>query len=138
MERVIQARVMLAGEADAPLLWSDQPLSFWGGYAQATGVITDQRHPLCGRSAAGCALAIPYTVGSSTTTAVLLEALRAGTAPAAILTRQPDTYVALAAIVAEEMYGRTIPILAVAGADFDELRHAARVVVRRDGAVTVI
>ena len=83
MQRIIQGRPVVAGEAAGELLFSDEPLSFWGGYDAATGEIIDRRHPLSGRIAAGRVLAIPFTKGSSTTTAVFLEAVRAGTAPAA-------------------------------------------------------
>src|SRR5579871_1235843 len=93
------------------LLFSSYPLSFWGGYDPATGEIIDRRHPLSGAMAAGKLLAIPYTIGSSTTAQVLLEAIRAGKAPAAIVTRRLDTYLHLAAIVAGELYGTTIPVI---------------------------
>ena len=71
------------------------------------------RHPLSGEVAAGRVLVVPFSRGSSTTTAVLLEAARAGTAPAAIVTTGVDSFFALASIVARELYGRPIPIVAV-------------------------
>ena len=108
---VIQGRVVVAGEASGDLLLSTQPLSFWGGYDHQTGEIIDRRHPLSGRIASGRVLAVPNTIGSSTTTAVLLEAVRAGTAPAAFLTTSVDSFLALASVVADEMYGRPIPIV---------------------------
>jgi len=107
------------------LLVSDQPLSFWGGYDYESGEIIDRRHPLSGQIAAGKVLAIPYTIGSSTTAQVLLEAIRAGKAPAAIVTRRLDTYLALAALVAEELYGRTIPVVTIPEAEFALLRTGA-------------
>lgn len=127
---------LVAGAAAGPLLHADEPLSFWGGYEAETGVVIDRRHALAGRNAAGSVLAIPATRGSSTTTAVLLEAIRAGTAPAAVLTRGPDRFLALAAIAAEELYGRTIPIVALDAAAFEALAGAVRVTVGSDGAVT--
>jgi len=109
-------------EVTGELLVSDQPLSFWGGYDHESGEIIDRRHPLSGRNAAGKVLAIPYTIGSSTTAQVLLEAIRAGTAPAAIVTRRLDTYLVLAALVAEELYGKTIPVMALSAAEFAQLK----------------
>jgi predicted aconitase with swiveling domain len=110
------------GSVTAELLVSDQPFSFWGGYDYLTGEIIDRRHALSGQIAAGKVLAIPYTIGSSTTAQVLLEAIRAGTAPAAIVTRRLDTYLVLAALVAQELYGRTIPVVTVSESEFAELR----------------
>ncbi|HME11019.1 MAG TPA: DUF126 domain-containing protein [Bryobacteraceae bacterium] len=107
------------------LLVSDQPLSFWGGYDHESGEIIDRRHPLSGQIAAGKVLAIPYTIGSSTTAQVLLEAIRAGKAPAAIVTRRLDTYLVLAALVAEELYGKTIPVMALSEAQFAGLKNGA-------------
>jgi predicted aconitase with swiveling domain len=135
MGNVIQGRVVVAGEASGELLMSTEPLSFWGGYDHKTGEITDRRHPLSGRIAAGRILAIPNTIGSSTTTAVLLEAIRAKTAPAAILTTSVDSFLALASIVANEMYGHPIPLIALAPEQFEKLETGTNVQVSSDGAV---
>jgi hypothetical protein len=115
------------------LLVSDQPFSFWGGYDYLTGEIIDGRNALSGQIAAGKVLAIPYTIGSSTTAQVLLEAIRAGTAPAAIITRRLDTYLVLAALVAEELYGRTIPVVTVSAAEFTALKTGAMFTVTSRG-----
>jgi predicted aconitase with swiveling domain len=131
----IEGRVIVAGEAEGELLVSTQPLSFWGGYDHQTGEIIDRRHPLSGQIAKGRILAIPNTVGSSTTTAVLLEAVRAGTAPAAILTTSIDSFLALASIVAAEMYNRPIPIVALTAEQFEKLESGAKVAVRKDGTL---
>ena len=109
----VKGRPIIPGEVSGKLLISSEPLSFWGGYDHETGQIIDQRHPLAGETAAGRILALPFTRGSSTTTAVLLEAIRAGTAPLAILTTSPDSFFALASIVADEMYARPIPLLVI-------------------------
>jgi predicted aconitase with swiveling domain len=137
MERVIQGRAIVKGDAEGPILASDQPLSFWGGYDQHTGEIIDRRHPLSGRFAAGHILAIPSSRGSSTTTAVLLEAIRAGTAPAAIVTIGPDHFFALASIVADEMYGQPIPVVALNASDFAALETGQWLNVSTSGTVTV-
>jgi predicted aconitase with swiveling domain len=131
----LRGRAVASGEARGQLLFSDEPLSFWGGYDAATGEIIDRRHPLSGQIAAGRVLAIPFTKGSSTTTAVFLEAVRAGTAPAAILTIGTDAFLALASIVADEMYGRPVPIVALAPEDFNLLVDAGWAEVSAEGEV---
>ena len=137
MERLIQGEPIVAGAARGEALVSSESLSFWGGYDYQTGEIIDRRHPLSGQIAAGRVLAVPSTRGSSTTTAVLLEAVRAGTAPAAILTTGPDHFFALASIVADEMYGQPIPVVALPAADFATLRSGRWLEVREDGMVSV-
>jgi len=135
---VIQGKVVVKGSARGRALVSSEPLSFWGGYDYHTGEITDRRHPLSGEVAAGRVLALPFTRGSSTTTAILLEAVRAGTAPAAILTTGVDAFFALASIVANEMYARPVPIVALAPEDFARLRTWDEVEVGEDGRIHVI
>ncbi|MCB9079340.1 MAG: DUF126 domain-containing protein [Anaerolineaceae bacterium] len=137
MGRIIRGTVIVAGEGQGQLLVSAEPLSFWGGYDYHTGEIIDRRHPLSGQIAAGRVLAIPFTRGSSTTTAVLLEAVRAGTAPAAILTTGPDHFFALASIVADEMYGQPIPLVALSEVDFATLRTEQPVEVKTDGTIVI-
>jgi len=138
MDRLIQGRTIVEGVAQGRVLVSDQPLSFWGGYDQNSGEIIDRRHPLSGQSAAGRILAIPCSRGSSTTTAVLLEAIRAGTAPAAILTTGTDHFFALASIVADEMYGSSIPVVALNEVDFAGLESGQWLQLGPGGTIAVI
>ena len=135
--RVIAGRPVVEGHAEGAALVTHESLSFWGGYDFRTGMIIDTHHPLAGVSAAGCILALPYSKGSSTTTAVLLEAVRAGTAPAAILTTGVDSFFALASIVADVMYGKSFPVVALDAADFASLVSGERVVVERSGVLRV-
>lgn len=132
----MKGRALVPGRATGRVLFAREPLSFWGGYAADTGELIDRRHPLAGRNAVGTVLVIPSTRGSSTTTAVLLEAIRHGTAPAAIITRGPDRFLALASIAADELYGRPIPILALESADFERLAGAGEVRIDVDGTVS--
>ena len=117
---------------------SSEPLSFWGGYDAKSGEILDRRHPLSGQSAAGRVLVIPFTKGSSTTTQVLLEAIRAECAPAAIVSRGEDAFLALASIVADEMYQTPIPILAVSPEDFAQFRTGQKVEIDESGEIGIV
>jgi len=134
-DRVVAGRVIVAGTAGGEALVTDAALSFWGGYDFHTGEIIDKHHPLAGVRAAGRILAVPFSKGSSTTTAVLLEAVRAGTAPAAILTTGADSFFALASIVADVMYGKSFPVVALEPADFAALETGVRLVVEASGIV---
>jgi len=132
---VIAGRPVVEGEAEGEALVTHDALSFWGGYDFRTGEIIDRHHPLAGVRAAGRILAVPFSKGSSTTTAVLLEAVRAGTAPAAILTTGADSFFALASIVAGVMYGKSFPVVALEVDDFARLRSGERLVVERGGTI---
>ena len=118
----ITARPVISGLAKGIALVSSEPLSFWGGYDWKSGEITDRRHSLSGAIAKGRILAIPFTRGSSTTTAVLLEAIRAETAPAAIITTETDFFFALASVVADELYAKPLPLVSISELDFAGLQ----------------
>jgi predicted aconitase with swiveling domain len=128
---------LYAGSAEAELMVSTKPISFWGGYDQVTGEIIDRRNDLSGSIASGKILAFPFTVGSSTTTAILLESVRAGVAPAAFVMTKADQFIALACVVAEEMYEIRVPIVVITEEDFDSLQSGRIASIAEDGTVEV-
>ena len=134
---ILQGKPFSAGSARGVALVSREPISFWGGYDWKTGEITDRRHPLSGLVAKGKILAIPFTRGSSTTTAVLLESIRAGTAPNAIITTGTDFFFALASVVADELYHAPIPLVSVSESDFAKLRTDDQIEIDGNGLITV-
>lgn len=85
-------------------------LSLWGGVDPATGEIIDVHHPQRGANVRGRVLVMGAARGSSSSASVLAEAVRAGTAPAAILLGEPDLILAIGSAVAEELYGVTVPV----------------------------
>lgn len=133
----LQGKVIVPGNARAKLLVSDEPLSFWGGYDWQTGEIIDRRHKLSGSIAKDKILAIPFTRGSSTTTAVLLEAIRARTAPAAIITTDTDFFFALASVVADELYKSPLPLVSLAQSSFALLKTDDEIQIMDSGTLIV-
>ena len=136
-ELILQGKVVISGEARGLALVGNEPLSFWGGYDWRTGEIIDRRHMLSGAIAKDKILAIPFTRGSSTTTAVLLEAIRAKTAPAAIITTDTDFFFALASVVADELYESPLPLVALSEKNFAELKTDDVIQITMDGAVII-
>lgn len=134
---IFSGKPIITGSAKGIALVSIEPLSFWGGYDWKTGEIIDRRHPLSGQIARDKILAIPSTRGSSTTTAVLLEAIRAQTAPAAIVTTANDFFFALASVAADEMYSKPIPLVAVSSDDFAKLKAGDEVEITTDGKIVL-
>jgi len=134
---IIMGKPVISGSANGVGLVSPEPLSFWGGYDWKSGEITDRRHPLSGSNAKGRILAIPFTRGSSTTTAVLLEAIRAETAPAGIITTGNDFFFALASVVADELYAKPLPLVAISESDFTRLQTGDQLEIDGDGTITI-
>lgn len=110
----LAARTLAEGEAEGRLLVLDTPLSFWGGLDPATGRVIDRSHPACGRSLAGRILVMASGRGSSSSSSVLAEAIRRGTAPAGIVLAEPDPIVAVGALVAHRLYRLACPVVVVA------------------------
>ena len=131
----LQGKVIIPGQARGKALVGNEPLSFWGGYDWKTGEIIDRRHMLSGAIATDRILAVPFTRGSSTTTAVLLEAIRAKTAPAAIITTDTDFFFALASVVADELYGAPLPLVALSEEDFASLKTDDNIRITTHGEV---
>ncbi|TPK47902.1 DUF126 domain-containing protein [Mesorhizobium sp. B2-5-4] len=118
MTQPIEAKVVeragtfqLTGAAEGEALVFSQPLSFWGGIDAETGNIVDRSHPGLGQNVAGRVLIMPSGRGSSSSSSVLAEAIRRGTAPAGILLERPDPILAVGAIVAEFLYGISMPLV---------------------------
>jgi predicted aconitase with swiveling domain len=107
----------------------DEPLSLWGGMDPVTGRVIDRRHPQAGQDVAGRVLMMPSGRGSSSSSSVLAEAVRAGTAPAAVVLLEPDPIVALGAVVAAELYGRRVPVVVVDEGTYRAIRSGDEVVV---------
>ena len=125
----------MAGEASGEALVSPEPLSFWGGYNSDNGEIIDRRHPLSGQIASSRILVLPFTKGSSTTTAVLLESVKKGTSPAGIITSRVDSFLSLASIVADEMYQKPIPIVAVSPEELSRFKSGQKIEMCSDGTI---
>lgn len=107
----LSGRTLVPGRARGEAAVLTEPLSFWGGLDPTTGRVIDARHPQRGTALAGRVLVMPAGRGSSSSPSVLAEAVRAGTAPAAIVLAEPDPLVALGAIVARELYGAAPPVV---------------------------
>jgi predicted aconitase with swiveling domain len=113
-----------------------EPLSLWGGIDPATGIIVDARHPRRGASVVGRVLVMPAVRGSSSSSSILAEAVRAGCAPAAILLGETDLILAVGAAVAEELYGRRVPVVQLAPDQLAAISDGAHVSVA-DGDVSL-
>jgi predicted aconitase with swiveling domain len=107
-EAGVRGDILVAGAAGVgPALVLSAPISFWGGVDPKTGRIAYVRHPEHGQSIAGRVLFLPGTIGSSSASAVLMELVHNGNAPAALILPEPDAILLLGLIVAREMGWKT-------------------------------
>ncbi|MGH2488021.1 MAG: aconitase X swivel domain-containing protein [Candidatus Limnocylindria bacterium] len=133
----MSGRLIAPGHAHAVALVLDEPLSLWGGLDPASGHIIEPRHPQHGAVISGRALVVPAVRGSSSSASVLAEAVRAGTAPAAIVLGEADLILALGAAVAEELYGIQVPILVLPPGELATMLDGATLDIGPEGATSV-
>ena len=128
-------RVLNPGKAEGRVQVLTEPLSFWGAFEPRTGIIIDVRHPQCGTRLSGTILLMRESRGSGSAPGSLAEAIRLGTAPAAIILVEPDINLAVGAAVAHSLYGKSCPVLAVAETEFMMLLSAGRLRIFDDGTI---
>lgn len=134
---IARGEVLVAGSPGAgEALVLSAPISFWGGVDPKSGRIADVRHPEHGRVVAGTVLFLPGTIGSSSASAVLLELVHAGLAPAALVLHEPDAILLLGLVVAKEM-GLRPPVAVGLGRDLFGRFAGRRVRVEADGGVSI-
>jgi uncharacterized protein len=114
----------------------DEPLSLWGGMDPATGRLIDAHHPQHEAEIAGKVLVMEAARGSSSSSSVLAEAVRAETAPTAILLGDPELILAVGAAVAEELYGRQVPIVVLTRDELARIPDGAPVTIDEGGFVS--
>lgn len=105
-DRAIPSEIVSGSEVSGRILRLDEPLSFYGGFDPETGRISERRHPQFGLLLSGKIVLMHSGRGSSSSSSILLEAVRLGTSPAALVLEVCDAILAVGAAAAEELYGR--------------------------------
>jgi hypothetical protein len=113
----------------------DEPLSLWGGMDPASGEVIDARHPQRGATLSGRVVVMRSARGSSSSASVLAEAVRAGTAPAAIVLGEPDLILAVGAAVAEELYGVVVPVVVLPATRIAQIVDGVELRIGTDGRI---
>ncbi|WP_432346224.1 aconitase X [Shinella yambaruensis] len=120
----LSARSLLSGTAAGPVIATGEALSFWGGVDPATGRVIDVHHPLHGVTITGGILMMPSSRGSCTGSGVLLDLALTGRAPGALVFSEAEDVLTLGALIAAEMFGKSLPVLRLSQAAFDALCRA--------------
>ena len=114
---LVEAKVLVKGDmvgSSHEVLYTDVPLSFWGGVNPETGIVCDVHHPLYGQNLTDKILILPSGRGSCTASQVLLELILNQKAPHAIILQEMDTIVCTGIIIAQELFStshRHIPTI---------------------------
>lgn len=124
---VPEARSILPGAAEGPVIATTEALSFWGGVDPATGGVIDVHHPLHGVCLTGGVLFMPTSRGSCTGSGVLLDLILTGRAPSALVFCEAEDVLTLGALIAAEMFGKPLPVLRLDTENFARFSKAVHV-----------
>jgi predicted aconitase with swiveling domain len=141
MSTMLHARRLVAGQARGELVVLSTPLSLWGGYDFESGKICDTTHPEVGKVLHDRVVALPAARGSSSASSALVESIRLGTAPAAIILAQVDPILLIGGLVGHELYEKRIPIVVVDPAAWHQLRTGATAIVdagRASASISIV
>lgn len=112
MAKLVPTAELVPGEISGECIVVE-PFSFWGGFDVSTGCIAEPSHPSFGTNLSGRVLVMASGRGSSSSSSVLAEGIRLGTAPQAILVRELDMILVTGALVARQLYGIECSIIQV-------------------------
>lgn len=129
MELELSACCVVPGKGEGDALVTSQSISFFGGVDPRTGHITDRRHELFGRSIAGKVAVFPFGKGSCAGSLIMLELVRVGKTPAAIINIKTEPILATAPIISKYFYGKTIPIVALDEVGFRKIKTGQHIIV---------
>src|ERR671923_2074818 len=87
---ISNCRKIVSGSGEGPALVTAQPINFLAMVDAKTGMITDPKHDLYGRSLKGSVLVFPYAVGSSVGAYAIYSLREYGTAPSAVVCARAD------------------------------------------------
>ncbi|MGF0313346.1 aconitase X swivel domain-containing protein [Rhodococcus sp. IEGM1428] len=115
------ARSLTAGSAHGQAVKLTEPLNAWGELDPKTGVIVHQGHPQHGKSLAGKVLVMWESRGSGANAQVFAQVWANEKGPVGIILAVPDYVLCVGAVVSNEVYGISCPIVVLDANDYDDL-----------------
>ena len=113
-----RSTVIIEGNTSGEILHFDAPISFWGGINVETSRVVQAGHPQIGEAIAKKILVIPNLIGSSSSSAIILELIYSGLAPKAMILGTHDAIIPIGTIAARQMGWGSIPISTLKNPDF--------------------
>ena len=124
---IINCKKAVSGNARGPLVFSHDSFCFWGGADPSTGEIRDNRHANYQENIAGKVFAFPFGKGSSGAGLVILEMIRLGNAPVAIINLRSDPVILTGPLIAKHFYDKAIPVVNLDSDDYKKLEGAKEI-----------
>jgi len=108
---VLKGRTITEGLGEGKALVTNQFFGFTHGVDPATGRIADKRHEWLNQNLNGKILVFPYGKSSSSGGLFILEMVRCGNGPAAVINLETEPVIGAGFIMAKILYNREIPVL---------------------------
>jgi len=115
-----KGRVIIPGLARGKALVTSQPLNFTAGlskplnaFNRLAGVYYDRHHEIHKQDLFDRVLVFPQAIGSTFTGMVMLETIRRGRAPKALVVAQADTLLTAGVILAEVWLEKKVPLMEI-------------------------
>ncbi|MBQ9031772.1 MAG: DUF126 domain-containing protein [Parasporobacterium sp.] len=134
----LKGHVVVNGTAEGNAIVTGQPFGFFGGVDPTTGIIMDTWHELHGENIKGKVFVFPEGMGSTVGAAIILELVRTGCAPVAMLNNKTEIITAAGGVIAKKFYDKDLPM--IDGFDcniVDEIKTGDYVKILEDGTVII-
>jgi len=138
MTTCVAGRAVIDGSGTGRVMRLAEPISFWGDVDPFSGWLTNPRGSRHGQSIAGRVLVLPELRGSSSGSAVMLELLSRGIAPAALVLGRIDAIIGLGILVGREMGYPVIPLIQLDTAQQAALADGAMARIEPGGRIALV
>ncbi len=98
---IVKGRGVTEGKVEGEILYSSEPIGFYGAVDIETGDFIEEGHELEGENVAGKVLVFPKGKGSTVGSYVLYGLAKNNKAPAAVVNEETETIVATGCILGE-------------------------------------
>ncbi len=107
----LTGRGLVPGIAEGEALVSRESLVWSHGVDPASGKIDDMRVSACGESVKDKILIYPLGKGSTSGATWMLETVRCGNGPMAIINKETELIIVAGALLSEKLYSKVIPVV---------------------------
>ena len=121
-------KVLVAGKAKGIVLKTEKPINFLGTVDKKTGLISDNKHDLYGKSIKDTILVFPSGVGSSVGAYTIYSIKSNNSAPLAMICQKADLTVATGCALAN------IPLITLSNEEFDAIKNGMKLFLDTDSS----
>ena len=119
-------KVIVRGKASGSVLKTNTPINFLGSVDKKSGIISDDKHDLVGRSVRDCILVFPHGVGSRVGAYTIYSLKSSGSAPYAMVCKKADITVASGCALAN------IPLVIASEQEYERLQSGQQLSIDTD------